>query len=109
MTAPKHDSCNISKTAFRCDIPGRFSPALLLARCLKVMIFDFDVHHGNGTHDVFYGDPDVLFVSSHQSGSYPGTGRSRAFIIPAHLVDSSWLTNCQPAPQIYLPHVIFMQ
>lgn len=41
----------------------------------KVMIFDFDVHHGNGTHDIFYDDPSVLFVSTHQSGSYPGTGR----------------------------------
>ena len=39
------------------------------------MIFDFDVHHGNGTHDIFYDDPSVLFVSTHQSGSYPGTGR----------------------------------
>ncbi|KAK9836376.1 hypothetical protein WJX84_006276 [Apatococcus fuscideae] len=40
----------------------------------KVMIFDFDVHHGNGTHDIFYEDPSVLFISTHQSGSYPGTG-----------------------------------
>ena len=39
------------------------------------MIFDFDVHHGNGTDDVFYGDEDVLFVSTHQQGSYPGTGK----------------------------------
>lgn len=42
---------------------------------MQVMIFDFDVHHGNGTHDIFYDDPSVLFVSTHQSGSYPGTGR----------------------------------
>uniref|UniRef100_A0A061RA23 Histone deacetylase 14-like n=1 Tax=Tetraselmis sp. GSL018 TaxID=582737 RepID=A0A061RA23_9CHLO len=41
----------------------------------KVMIFDFDVHHGNGTHDIFYDDPSVLFVSTHQAGSYPGTGQ----------------------------------
>lgn len=39
------------------------------------MIFDFDVHHGNGTNDVFYEDEDVLFVSTHQQGSYPGTGK----------------------------------
>lgn len=39
------------------------------------MIFDFDVHHGNGTNDVFYDDADVLFVSTHQQGSYPGTGK----------------------------------
>lgn len=40
----------------------------------RVMIFDFDVHHGNGTNDIFVDDPSVLFVSTHQSGAYPGTG-----------------------------------
>lgn len=39
-----------------------------------VAIVDFDVHHGNGTQDAFYDDPDVLFISSHQSPLYPGTG-----------------------------------
>lgn len=41
----------------------------------KVAILDFDVHHGNGTQDLFYSDPDVLFISSHQEGSFPGTGK----------------------------------
>ncbi|MCI0712757.1 MAG: histone deacetylase [Chloroflexi bacterium] len=40
----------------------------------KIAIVDFDVHHGNGTQDVFYEDPSVLFISSHQSPLYPGTG-----------------------------------
>lgn len=40
----------------------------------RVAIVDFDVHHGNGTQDAFYGDPSVLFISSHQSPLYPGTG-----------------------------------
>lgn len=43
----------------------------------RVMIIDFDVHHGNGTQDIFYNDPDVLFISLHlfMSGFfYPGTG-----------------------------------
>ena len=40
----------------------------------RVLVYDFDVHHGNGTQDAFYSDPDVLFVSTHQRGSYPGTG-----------------------------------
>ena len=40
----------------------------------RVWIFDFDAHHGNGTQDVFYGDPRVLFVSTHQWPLYPGTG-----------------------------------
>lgn len=40
----------------------------------RVMIVDFDVHHGNGTQDIFYDDPSVLFVSTHQFPYYPGTG-----------------------------------
>ncbi|OUS47651.1 histone deacetylase family protein [Ostreococcus tauri] len=41
----------------------------------RVMIFDYDVHHGNGTNDIFHSDPSVLFVSTHEDGSYPGTGK----------------------------------
>jgi acetoin utilization deacetylase AcuC-like enzyme len=40
----------------------------------KVLIVDFDVHHGNGTQDAFYNDPTVFFISTHQQGIYPGTG-----------------------------------
>jgi acetoin utilization deacetylase AcuC-like enzyme len=40
----------------------------------RVAIADFDVHHGNGTQDIFLTDPRVLFISSHQSPLYPGTG-----------------------------------
>lgn len=40
----------------------------------RVLLFDFDVHHGNGTQDVFYADPSVLFISLHQSPLYPMTG-----------------------------------
>jgi acetoin utilization deacetylase AcuC-like enzyme len=47
-----------------------------LARGLeRVAIVDFDVHHGNGTQDIFYDDPRVLYVSTHQAPLYPGTGR----------------------------------
>lgn len=40
----------------------------------RVAIVDYDVHHGNGTQAMFYADPSVLFVSSHQYPFYPGTG-----------------------------------
>ncbi|KAE8655935.1 Histone deacetylase 14 [Hibiscus syriacus] len=40
-----------------------------------VFIIDFDVHHGNGTNDAFFEDPDIFFLSIHQAGSYPGTGK----------------------------------
>jgi acetoin utilization deacetylase AcuC-like enzyme len=40
----------------------------------RVMIVDWDVHHGNGTNDIFHADADVLFVSIHEYPLYPGTG-----------------------------------
>jgi len=40
----------------------------------RVLIVDFDVHHGNGTQDSFYTDPRVLYFSTHQYPHYPGTG-----------------------------------
>jgi acetoin utilization deacetylase AcuC-like enzyme len=40
----------------------------------RVAIVDFDVHHGNGTQEIFYADPAVLYVSLHQFPFYPGTG-----------------------------------
>jgi len=43
----------------------------------KVLIADFDVHHGNGTQDSFWRDSDVLYFSTHQYPFYPGTGRIR--------------------------------
>ncbi|WP_419943246.1 histone deacetylase [Candidatus Palauibacter sp.] len=40
----------------------------------RVLIVDWDVHHGNGTQDIFYDDPSVFFLSMHQHPFYPGTG-----------------------------------
>ena len=40
----------------------------------RVLIVDWDVHHGNGTQDIFYEDPSVYFLSLHLSPHYPGTG-----------------------------------
>ena len=40
----------------------------------RVLIVDWDVHHGNGTQKAFYGDPTVLYFSTHQYPHYPGTG-----------------------------------
>ncbi|NNF12014.1 MAG: histone deacetylase [Gemmatimonadetes bacterium] len=43
-------------------------------RAERVLVVDWDVHHGNGTQDVFYDDATVYFLSLHQSPHYPGTG-----------------------------------
>ena len=40
----------------------------------RVAVVDFDVHHGNGTQDIFQDDPDLFYLSSHQSPCFPGTG-----------------------------------
>jgi acetoin utilization deacetylase AcuC-like enzyme len=50
--------------------------AELTAHGERVLIVDWDVHHGNGTQDLFWDDPRVLFVSTHQYPAYPGTGRA---------------------------------
>ncbi len=42
----------------------------------RVLIVDWDVHHGNGTQDIFYADPSVFYFSTHQWPLYPGTGRA---------------------------------
>jgi acetoin utilization deacetylase AcuC-like enzyme len=48
--------------------------ASLLDAGERVLIVDWDVHHGNGTQDLFWDEPAVLYVSTHQSPFYPGTG-----------------------------------
>ncbi|MFC2134186.1 histone deacetylase [Bacteroidota bacterium] len=58
-----------------------FSNAAIAAKSIqketeinRIAIVDFDVHHGNGTEEIFSNDPNVLYVSSHQFPHYPGTG-----------------------------------
>jgi len=60
-----------------------FNNVAILARYLqqqhglgKILILDWDVHHGNGTQHTFYDDPSVLYISTHQYPFYPGTGSS---------------------------------
>jgi acetoin utilization deacetylase AcuC-like enzyme len=49
--------------------------AALIERGERVLVVDFDAHHGNGTQDIFLADPRVLYVSFHEWPLYPGTGR----------------------------------
>ncbi len=51
--------------------------ASLARRGERVLIVDWDVHHGNGTQDIFWDDPAVMYASIHEWPSYPGTGRPR--------------------------------
>jgi len=62
--------CNVNNVAVLVDYLRNFYGIK------KVAIVDTDVHHGDGTQDIFYNDPDVLFISFHQDGRtlFPGTG-----------------------------------
>jgi acetoin utilization deacetylase AcuC-like enzyme len=71
---PGHHATTIESMGF-CMISNVAVVAASLAdQGERVMIFDYDAHHGNGTQAVFYEDPRVLFVSYHQWPLYPGTG-----------------------------------
>jgi acetoin utilization deacetylase AcuC-like enzyme len=48
--------------------------AMALHKMERILIVDWDLHHGNGTQDIFYGDRKVLYFSTHQFPYYPGTG-----------------------------------
>ncbi|HTV10317.1 MAG TPA: histone deacetylase [Acidimicrobiales bacterium] len=52
--------------------------ARLAGRGERVLVLDWDVHHGNGTQAIFWDDPRVLYISTHQSPLYPGTGSADA-------------------------------
>jgi acetoin utilization deacetylase AcuC-like enzyme len=55
-------------------VAARFAQAAYPDRIKEILIVDFDLHHGNGTQDVFYDDPTVFYYSLHQYPWYPGTG-----------------------------------
>ncbi|MEO6124522.1 MAG: histone deacetylase, partial [Ilumatobacteraceae bacterium] len=71
---PGHHATPTESMGF-CLISNVAISAMALAdRGERVMILDYDAHHGNGTQAVFHADPRVLFVSFHQWPLYPGTG-----------------------------------
>ncbi|MFN0087104.1 MAG: histone deacetylase [Blastocatellia bacterium] len=55
-------------------IAARYAQMTYPREIENVLIMDFDVHHGNGTQDIFYADPTVFYYSLHQYPWYPGTG-----------------------------------
>ena len=66
-----------SRWASACCPTWPWRPPRLAEQGERVLIVDYDAHHGNGTQDCFYGDPRVLYVSLHQWPLYPGTGPPR--------------------------------
>ncbi|BDI32909.1 histone deacetylase [Capsulimonas corticalis] len=88
----------------------------------RVLIVDFDVHHGNGTEDIFYEDSRVLYFSTHQSPAYPGTGQAQYIgegkgkgytvnvPLPAHIGDDGFLAAFDeillPIAERYQPQLV---
>jgi acetoin utilization deacetylase AcuC-like enzyme len=90
----------------------------------RVLLIDYDVHHGNGTQDIFYEDPSVLYFSTHQYPAYPGTGAAREIgsgeglgttvnvPLPANVGDAGHLQALQqllvPIAREYRPELILV-
>jgi acetoin utilization deacetylase AcuC-like enzyme len=90
----------------------------------RVFILDWDVHHGNGTNDIFHSDPAVLFASIHQSPLYPGTGMPQDvgsgdgegytinLPVPPGSDESTWLPLVEhiliPAARAFEPQLILV-
>lgn len=68
----------------------------------RTLILDIDGHHGNGTQEIFQGDPKVIYVSLHQSPNYPGTGSTSIgncinFALPKDLGGQTYLKTLSEA------------
>ena len=85
----------------------------------RVAIIDWDVHHGNGTEDIFRADPTVLFVSMHQWPFYPGTGgpedQDDTLVnvpLPAASTDEdyfrAWDERVEPAVRAFEPDLVLV-
>ena len=90
----------------------------------RVLVFDWDVHHGNGTNDIFHATDEVLFVSIHESPLYPGTGpasdvgsgRGEGYTVnlpvPGRSGDDVWCSLTEhvvvPLAQAYEPDLVLV-
>ena len=86
----------------------------------RVAIADFDVHHGNGSQDIFAAEPRVMYVSSHQSPLYPNTGLAsdtgvgnlaNAPLAPgtgSEAFRSAWSQNLLPALEAFRPQLLLV-
>ncbi len=86
----------------------------------RIAVLDFDVHHGNGTQDIFWSDRDLFYASSHQHPCYPGTGMAHERGVAENILNmplapgsgsdtfrASWL-NALPALTAFRPELLII-
>lgn len=87
----------------------------------RVAVVDFDVHHGNGTQEIFESDPTLFYGSSHQFPCYPGTGRSEEHGVAGNIVNApldpgstgaafraAWQYTILPALDAFQPELLII-
>jgi acetoin utilization deacetylase AcuC-like enzyme len=87
----------------------------------RIAVVDFDVHHGNGTQDIFGPDPDLFYASSHQSPCYPGTGMAWESGVANNVVNmplaprtegpefrAAWADRILPALDAFSPELLII-
>jgi acetoin utilization deacetylase AcuC-like enzyme len=87
----------------------------------RIAVVDFDVHHGNGTQDIFGPDPDLFYASSHQSPCYPGTGMAWENGVAGNVVNmplapqtegpefrAAWAQRIVPALEAFAPELLII-
>ncbi len=87
----------------------------------RIAVVDFDVHHGNGTQDIFAADPDLFYGSSHQHPCYPGTGMAYETGIAANIINTplspgsggddfrvAWGSGIIPALRAFKPELLII-
>ncbi|MDE8346009.1 MAG: histone deacetylase family protein [Acidocella sp.] len=87
----------------------------------RIAVLDFDVHHGNGTQDIFYNDAGLFYGSSHQSPCYPGTGATHERGIAGNIVNAplppgadgtafraAWADIIIPALDVFAPELLIL-
>jgi acetoin utilization deacetylase AcuC-like enzyme len=72
---PGHHATSYNSMGFCLFNNAAITASNLIKNKKRVLIFDLDVHHGNGTHDIFYNSDKVLYISFHLSPHFPGTGK----------------------------------